>query len=79
MDIKGLKVEQVLVEEAADIKEEYYIGITTDRAARRNIVMVSAAGGIDIEEVAETDPEKIARLHIDPALGLLDFNSPTRI
>jgi succinyl-CoA synthetase beta subunit len=73
MDIKGLKVEQVLVEEAADIKEEYYIGITTDRAARRNIVMVSAAGGIDIEEVAETDPEKIARLHIDPALGLLDF------
>jgi succinyl-CoA synthetase beta subunit len=73
MDIKGLKVEQVLVEEAADIKEEYYIGITTDRAARRNIVMVSAAGGIDIEEVAATDPEKIARLHIDPALGLLDF------
>jgi succinyl-CoA synthetase beta subunit len=73
MDIKGLKVEQVLVEEAADIKEEYYIGITTDREARRNIVMVSAAGGIDIEEVAATDPEKIARLHIDPALGLLDF------
>ncbi len=73
MDIKGLKVEQVLVEEAADIKEEYYIGITTDRAARRNIVMVSAAGGIDIEEVAVSDPEKIAKLHIDPAIGLQDF------
>ncbi len=73
MDIKGLKVEEVLVEAAADIKEEYYIGITTDRAARRNIVMVSAAGGIDIEEVAETSPEKIARLHIDPAIGLQDF------
>ncbi|HVF09610.1 MAG TPA: ADP-forming succinate--CoA ligase subunit beta [Abditibacteriaceae bacterium] len=73
MDIKGLKVEEVLVEAAADIKEEYYLGITTDRAARRNIVMVSAAGGIDIEEVAATDPEKIARLHLDPAIGLQDF------
>jgi succinyl-CoA synthetase beta subunit len=73
MDIKGLTVEEVLVEAAADIKEEYYLGITTDRAARRNIVMVSAAGGIDIEEVAATDPEKIARLHIDPAIGLQDF------
>ena len=73
MDIKGLKVEKVLIERAADIREEYYIGITTDRAARRNIVMVSAAGGIDIEEVAATDPEKIARLHLDPALGLQDF------
>lgn len=73
MDIKGLTVEKVLVEQAADIKEEYYIGITTDRAARRNIVMVSAAGGMDIEEVAEVSPEKIARLHLDPALGLQDF------
>ena len=70
MDIKGLTVEEVLVEGAADIKEEYYIGITTDRAARRNIVMVSAAGGIDIEEVAATHPEKIAKLHLDPAIGL---------
>jgi succinyl-CoA synthetase beta subunit len=73
MDIKGLTVAQVLVEEAADIKEEYYIGITTDRAARRNIVMVSAAGGIDIEEVAASTPEKIAKLHLDPAIGLQDF------
>ena len=73
MDIKGLKVEQVLVEAAADIKEEYYLGITTDRAARRNIVMVSAAGGMDIEEVAATEPEKIAKLHLDPAIGLQDF------
>ena len=73
MDIKGLKVEQVLVEVAADIKDEYYLGITTDRAARRNIVMVSAAGGMDIEEVAATEPEKIAKLHLDPAIGLQDF------
>jgi len=73
MDIKGLTVQEVLVEAAADIKEEYYLGITTDRTARRNIVMVSAAGGIDIEEVAASTPEKIARLHLDPALGLQDF------
>lgn len=73
MEIKELKVEQVLVEVAADIKEEYYLGITTDRAARRNIVMVSAAGGMDIEEVAAATPEKIAKLHLDPAIGLQDF------
>lgn len=73
MNIKGLTVHEVLVEQACDIQEEYYIGITTDRAARRNIVMVSAAVGIDIEEVAAHTPEKIAKLHLDPALGLLDF------
>ena len=73
MDIKGLKVLEVLVEEAADIKEEYYLGITTDRAARRNIVMVSASGGMDIEEVAANEPEKLAKLHLDPAIGLQDF------
>ncbi|MCS6860779.1 MAG: acetate--CoA ligase family protein, partial [Abditibacteriales bacterium] len=54
MNIKGLTVEKVLVEEAADIAQEYYLGITVDRAARRNVVMVSAAGGVDIEEVAAT-------------------------
>jgi succinyl-CoA synthetase beta subunit len=73
MDIKGFTVHQVLVEEGIDIKEEYYIGITTDRAARRNIVMVSAAGGMDIEQVAHDTPEKLAKLHLDPALGLQDF------
>ncbi|RYG66728.1 ADP-forming succinate--CoA ligase subunit beta [bacterium] len=73
MEIKGLKVEKVLVEEAADIKEEYYLGITTDRAARRNIVMVSKEGGIEIEIVAEENPAAIARLHLDPAIGLQDF------
>ncbi len=73
MEIKGLKVERVLVEEAADIKEEYYLGITTDRAARRNIVMVSKEGGIEIEVVAEQNPAAIAKLHLDPAIGLQDF------
>ncbi len=73
MDIKGLTVERVLVEEAADIKEEYYLGITTDRAMRRNIVMVSKEGGIEIEIVAEDNPDAIAKLHLDPAIGLQDF------
>ncbi|MEO6908879.1 MAG: ATP-grasp domain-containing protein, partial [Abditibacteriaceae bacterium] len=73
MDIKGFTVEAVLVEQAANIKEEYYLGITTDRAARRNIVMVSAAGGMEIEEVADKTPELIAREHLDPLLGLQDY------
>ncbi|NCO36422.1 MAG: succinate--CoA ligase subunit beta [Armatimonadetes bacterium CG2_30_59_28] len=75
MDIKGLTVEKVLVEEAADIAEEYYLGITIDRAARRNVVMVSAVGGVDIEEVAATTPEKIAKVHLDPAIGMMDFHT----
>jgi succinyl-CoA synthetase beta subunit len=73
MEIKGLIVEKVLVEEAADIAAEYYLGLTLDRAARKNVMMVSAVGGIDIEEVAESTPEKIARVHVQPALGLTDF------
>jgi len=73
MNIKGLIVKKVLVEEAADIAQEFYLGITVDRAARRNVVMVSAAGGMDIEEVAAKTPEKIAKEHIDPFLGLCDY------
>ncbi|NLC58249.1 MAG: ADP-forming succinate--CoA ligase subunit beta [Armatimonadetes bacterium] len=73
MSIKGIVVRKVLVEEAAQIAAEYYLGITVDRAARRNVVMVSAAGGMEIEEVAATTPEKIARVWIDPGIGLADF------
>jgi len=73
MNIKGLTVEKVLVERALDIDQEYYLGITIDRNSQKNVVMVSAAGGVDIEEVAATTPEKIAKLHIDPAMGLMDF------
>lgn len=73
MDIKGLTVEKVLVEEALNIAREYYLGITLDRGAQRNVLMVSAAGGVDIEEVAAETPEKIARVLIDPALGLRDY------
>jgi succinyl-CoA synthetase beta subunit len=73
MEIKGLVVEKVLVEEAVAMRAEYYLGITLDRAARKNVVMVSAVGGIDIEEVAAATPEKIARVHVEPALGLQPF------
>src|ERR1700737_2077095 len=61
MDIKGLIVEKVLVTPKLEIKEEYYVGIIIDRATQAPLVMVSAAGGIDIEEVAMTAPEKIVR------------------
>jgi len=71
MDIKGLTVNTVLVTPKLDIKEEYYIGIINDRASQAPVVMVSAAGGIDIEEVAATHPEKIIRRPLDIRWGLL--------
>lgn len=70
MDIKGLTVYKVLVEEAVQIATEYYLGITLDRDARRDVVIFSLAGGVDIEEVAAETPEKIVRSLIDPAIGL---------
>jgi len=75
MEIKGLPVRKVLVDEAADIDKEIYLGITNDRAARKPVMMVSAAGGVDIEEVARTTPEKIIKVHIDPLLGLKDYQA----
>jgi len=73
MRIKGLPVRKVLVEQACDIASEYYASITVDRAARRNVAILSRAGGIDIEEVAATTPEMIAKAHIDPAVGLRPY------
>jgi succinyl-CoA synthetase beta subunit len=75
MDIKGLTVEKVLVTPALDIKEEYYIGVTLDRASQAPVVIVSAAGGIDIEEVAEKEPEKIIRHVVDVRWGLLPMQA----
>ena len=69
MDIKGLTVEKVLVTKAVDIESEYYCAITLDRDARRNVVIVSSAGGMDIEEVAEKTPDKIVKHWIDPSEG----------
>ena len=75
MDIKGLTVEQVLVTVAADIGSEAYVGIIVDRATKKAVFMVSAAGGIDIEEVAATTPEKIMYLPVDPRYGLQMFEA----
>ena len=71
MTIKGLPVQKVLVVPAADIASESYVGIIVDRGTQRPVLMVSAAGGIDIEEVAAKTPEKIHRLAVDPRYGLL--------
>ncbi|HMJ59052.1 MAG TPA: ADP-forming succinate--CoA ligase subunit beta [Gemmatimonadales bacterium] len=71
MTIKGLTVQKVLVAPAADIASESYVGIIVDRASQRPVLMVSAAGGIDIEEVAAKTPEQIHRLAVDPRYGLL--------
>ena len=69
MDIKGHTVRRVWVEHASDIAREYYASFTLDRAAKLHLCMVSARGGVDIEEVAATDPGAIARHHIDPVDG----------
>jgi succinyl-CoA synthetase beta subunit len=73
MDIKGLKVEKVLVAKAVDIEREFYAGMIFDRGSRRPMMMVSPAGGVDIEEVARTAPEKILKLPVNPEGGLMPF------
>jgi succinyl-CoA synthetase beta subunit len=70
MDIKGHVVRRVWIEHASDIAEEYYASFTLDRGAKQYLGMLSAQGGVDIEEVAATSPEAIARVHIDPVAGL---------
>lgn len=69
----GMIVEQVLVAEQIDIAEEYYLSVLLDRAAQRLLVMISKEGGMEIEEVAEHNPDAIIRLHVNPAWGLADF------
>jgi succinyl-CoA synthetase beta subunit len=75
MRIKDLRVRKVYVERAASIAKELYLGITLDRDRRRPVVMLSMVGGMDIEEVALTSPEKIARGWPDPILGLLAYQA----
>lgn len=75
MDIKGLTVNQVLVDEAADIQSEIYLGVVLDRAARKVAVMASSEGGVEIEEVAAKTPEKIITVHAHPFLGLPDYQA----
>jgi succinyl-CoA synthetase beta subunit len=69
----GLTVEKVLIEEPVNIVKEYYLGIVPDRDTQRDVIIVSAKGGMDIEAVAEEDPDAIARLPIDPLEGLRDY------
>jgi succinyl-CoA synthetase beta subunit len=73
LDIKGLTVEKVLVAKAVDIDREFYVGMLFDRGSRRPLMMVSPAGGVDIEEVAKTAPEKILKLPVNPDGGLMPF------
>jgi len=75
MDIKGHTVHEVWVEAASDIAAEYYASIVFDRAAKKPLVMLSTQGGVDIEEVADSDPDAIAKLHVDPLLGFQDFHA----
>lgn len=75
MDIKGHVVKRVLIERAGIIESEYYLSFLLDRSERDVLGMMSAKGGIDIEEVAETDPDAIARVHIPPLLGISDFHA----
>jgi succinyl-CoA synthetase beta subunit len=70
MDIKGHPVRRLWIEEATDIAKEYYASFTLDRSAKLHLAMVSARGGVDIEQVVEEDPDAIARLHVNPLDGL---------
>ena len=69
---EGQKVRRLLIEEGADIKQELYVSMVTDRISQRVVLMASSEGGMDIEEVAHSNPEKIHQIAIDPAVGLTD-------
>lgn len=75
MSIKGLAVKKVLVTEQKEIISEAYFGVIVDRASKKPVLMASAAGGIEIEEVAAKTPEKIVKIAIDPLLGILPFQA----
>src|ERR1043165_959639 len=69
---EGQKVRRLLIEEGADIKKEYYVAAVTDRAKQKVAMMASSEGGMDIEEVAHSTPEKIIKVFIDPLTGMTD-------
>jgi succinyl-CoA synthetase beta subunit len=75
MDIRGLTVQELWIESASQIASEYYASVVFDRSAKAPLMMLSTKGGMDIEAVAEEDPEAIARLHVDPLLGFQDFHA----
>ena len=73
MDIKGLKVERVLVDPGADIQQEIYLAVTNDRGSGKPLIITSMEGGMDIEELNRERPDAIIREHIDPIMGLQDY------
>lgn len=75
MNIKGLTVEKVLVAEAITSQKEIYLGVVLDRATKRVMMIASAEGGVEIEEVAKTNPQAIIKVAADPRLGLLDYQA----
>jgi succinyl-CoA synthetase beta subunit len=74
MDIRGLTVHELWIEGASQIASEYYASVVFDRSAKAPLVMLSTRGGMDIEQVADEDPDAIATLHVDPLLGFQDFH-----
>jgi succinyl-CoA synthetase beta subunit len=74
MDIRGLTVHELYVEKASDIAEEYYAAIVFDRGAKQPMAMLSRMGGMDVEEIAEKDPNAMVGLHVDPLIGFQDFH-----
>ena len=74
MDIRGLTVHELYVEKASSIAEEYYAAIVFDRSAKKPMAMLSRMGGMDVEEVAERDPEAMKMLHVDPLIGFQHFH-----
>jgi succinyl-CoA synthetase beta subunit len=75
MDIRGHVVRKVWVEAASDIAKEYYLSLTFDRSEKKPLFMLTTEGGVDIEEVAERSPEKLARLHVDPLVGFQPYQA----
>ena len=74
MDIRGLIVHELYVEQASDIAEEYYAAILVDRSAKKPLVMLSRMGGMDVEAIAESDPDAIVSVHVDPLVGFQGFH-----
>jgi len=74
MDVRGLTVHELWIEGASQIESEYYASVIFDRSAKAPLVMLSTKGGMDIEQVADSDPDAIASLHVDPLLGFQDFH-----
>jgi succinyl-CoA synthetase beta subunit len=75
MDIKGHTVHIVLIEQVSDIAAEWYVSFTLDRGAKKHLAMVSAKGGMDIEGVAAEDPDAVIKMHIDPVIGLTEWQA----